>query len=110
MDEVRRDQPRLAAVPARHGARAAHDFERVEEATMQLGGHTALNIDDAGYSGQRFNLAAVLLAAVHGTHHQYRSMRQRGAHAANGFAQLDLVFAGEEGGETALVCAVIEDH
>src|ERR1039458_8246642 len=72
--------------------------------------NAALNVDDAGYGGQRFNLAAILLAAVHGTHHQYRSIGQRGAYAADGFAQLNLVFAGEEGRETAFVGAVVEDH
>jgi hypothetical protein len=80
MDEIRRDQPGLALVLARHGPRASHRLECVEESATQLGGHAALNLDDAGHGRQRFKLAAILLAAVHGTHHQYRSIGQRGAH------------------------------
>ena len=110
MDEIRRDQPGLAIIPARHGSRAAHHLESIEESAIEFGGHAALNIDDARYGGQRFDLAAIFLAAVHGTHHQYRSIGQRGAYAADGFAQLPLVFVREEGGEAALVGAVIQNH
>jgi hypothetical protein len=82
MDKIRGYQPGLAIVPARHGARAAHHFERIEETAMQFRGHAALNVDDARNGGQRYNRLA-LLAAVHGTHPQYRSIGQRRAHWLN---------------------------